>query len=48
MRKAELFTYGMCMLAVSVWQASRGRGGSRTRPTGKALLCLSSILVLYP
>ena len=48
MRKAELFTYGMCMLVVSVQRASRARAAGRTRPTGKALLCLSSTLVLYP
>ena len=47
MKKAELFTYGMCMLAVSVLQASHVRAAGMAQPTSKALLCLSSTLVLY-
>ena len=41
MRKAELFTYGMCMLAVSVWRASaRGQLGGRDLPVKRCFVWL--------
>ena len=41
MIKAELLTYGMCMLAVYVWPASaRGQLGGLDLPVKRCFVCL--------